>query len=58
MNSLFNFSKDDTSNFAKFLSSVRKTEFKKKILFMIQMLLLEIRYVLQLRQRGKVSGFW
>ena len=39
------YAKDDTSNIIKFVSFLRKTEFKKKICFMVQMLLLEIRYV-------------
>ena len=58
MKTLANDSKDDNNNVAKFVSSLPKIEFKNKICFMVQMLLLEIRYVGQLRQSGKVSAFW
>jgi len=57
MKTLANDSKDDNNNVAKFVSSLPKIEFKNKICFMVQMLLLEIRYVGQLRQSGKVSAF-
>lgn len=58
MKSLSYDSKYNINNVTKFVSSLRTTVFKKKIYFMVQMFLLEIIYVVQLHQNGKVSGFW